>query len=191
MFNIMKKVLIIVDYQKDFYDPKGALYVKDGEKLLPKIVKIASLCDRVIYTKDWHPYNHCSFEENGGIWPIHCVEHTEGASIPLELMKYTPKFDVWRKGIYYNTEEYGAFAPTYDADNYEILQYIRDYQDKEFIVCGIAGDYCVLETLKNLLKLVPNSQVEVFTNGIVSIDGGAKLNQFILQENLKVYHYDD
>lgn len=191
MFNVMKKILIVVDYQKDFYDPKGALYVKDGEKLLPKIAKIASLCDRVIYTKDCHPYNHCSFNENGGIWPIHCVEHTEGASIPLELIKCNSKFDIWRKGIYYNAEEYGAFAPTYDANNYEVLQYIRDYQDKEFIICGIAGDYCVLETLKNLLKLVPNSQIKVFIDGIVSIDGGDKLNQFIAQEKLNIYSYDN
>ena len=191
MFNVMKKILIVVDYQKDFYDPKGALYVKDGEKLLPKIAKIASLCDKVIYTEDWHPYNHCSFSENGGIWPVHCVAHTEGASIPLELIKCNSEFVIWRKGAYYNTEEYGAFAPTYDANNHEVLQYIKDYQDKEFIICGIAGDYCVLETLKNLLKLVPKSQVKVFINGIVSIDGGDKLNQFIAQEKLNIYSYDN
>ena len=36
----MENILIIVDYQKDFYDPNGSLYVKGGEKLLPNILKI-------------------------------------------------------------------------------------------------------------------------------------------------------
>ena len=187
----MKKILIIVDYQKDFCDPSGALFVDGGDQILPNIVSIIPDCDRVIYTKDWHPYNHCSFKENGGIWPIHCVKHTEGASIPLELIKHTPKFDVWYKGFYYNTEEYGAFNSTYDADNYEILKDIDDYHNKEFIICGIAGDYCVLETIKNLLKRVPKEHISIYTDGIVSIDKGIKLNQFISQEHLKIYNHDN
>ena len=31
------RTLVIVDLQKDFYDPSGALYVKGGEKTVEKI----------------------------------------------------------------------------------------------------------------------------------------------------------
>lgn len=191
MFSIMKKVLIVVDYQKDFYDPKGALYVKDGEKLINNISKLISQCDEVIYTMDYHPYDHCSFKENGGIWPIHCVSNTEGASLPIELIKLNPNYQIWYKGFNKDKEEYGAFADNPVIRNYRLYNEIKHTNNCEYIVCGIAGDYCVLETLKNLLKLVPKSQIKVFTSGIVSIDGGDKLNQFIAQEKLNIYSYDN
>ena len=31
------RTLVIVDLQKDFYDPSGALYVKGGEKVVEEI----------------------------------------------------------------------------------------------------------------------------------------------------------
>ena len=38
-------------------------------------------------TADYHPYEHSSFKVNDGIWPVHCVQHTHGASI------YQPVFE--------------------------------------------------------------------------------------------------
>ncbi|ACN52839.1 pyrazinamidase/nicotinamidase (plasmid) [Borreliella valaisiana VS116] len=37
----------------------------------------------ILATKDWHCKNHISFlsNENGGIWPIHCVKNTWGIKI--------------------------------------------------------------------------------------------------------------
>ena len=83
-------------------------------------------------------------------------------------------------------EEYGAFGELAVGNELLIKQRIQD-NDSIFVVCGIAGDYCVLETIKNLLKLVPKEQVFVFLDGIVSIDGGEKLNDFIQEHNLKIY----
>lgn len=60
-----KKALIVVDYQNDFVDPKGALYVPGAEKLYEKIVALIDEFhqngDLVTATKDFHPNNHCSF----------------------------------------------------------------------------------------------------------------------------------
>ena len=33
----------------------------------------------VAATRDWHPADHGSFQEQGGIWPVHCVQGTRGA----------------------------------------------------------------------------------------------------------------
>lgn len=38
-------------------------------------------CDYVMVTKDYHPSNHCSFKENGGQWPTHCVVGTAGCCV--------------------------------------------------------------------------------------------------------------
>jgi pyrazinamidase/nicotinamidase len=50
------------------------------------------------------------------------------------------------------------------------------------VICGVAGDYCVLETLRNLLN--GGLSVDVFASGIASIDGGTKLNNFVREQNL-------
>ena len=37
--------------------------------------------DLVVATRDWHPPDHGSFTEQGGIWPVHCVQDTDGAEL--------------------------------------------------------------------------------------------------------------
>ena len=76
-----KKVLVVVDVQRDFFDPAGALYVGGSEVLPEKIAEMAAGYDGVIFTLDWHPANHCSFAAQGGIWPSHCVAYTQGAGL--------------------------------------------------------------------------------------------------------------
>ena len=33
----------------------------------------------VVATRDYHPATHCSFEGNGGSFPAHCVQGSEGS----------------------------------------------------------------------------------------------------------------
>ena len=51
--------------------------------------------------------------------------------------------------------------------------------------CGIAGDYCVLETIKDGLMEFPNTEFHVLKECVASIDGGDTLNKFI-DENERV-----
>jgi nicotinamidase-related amidase len=194
-----KKILVVVDYQYDFFNPDGALYVNGAEKLYDKIMNIIPNFDHVIFTQDWHPFDHCSFTNNGGIWPVHCVAGTIGAGIPVEFMKLAKSFSCCTKGEDESKEEYGAFSNARSLAiecDYD-FEYIDFYNDefidksfsgvKEIVVCGIAGDYCVLETLKNIIKHIGANKVSVYLDGIVSIDGGEKLNNFIKENNIKTY----
>ena len=70
--------LIVVDVQKDFCSG-GALAVHDAEAIVPVINRLLPHFDCVVYTRDWHPPYHASFETEGGPWPIHCVQGTRGA----------------------------------------------------------------------------------------------------------------
>ena len=51
--------LIVVDVQNDFADPRGALYVRGGEEVLPvanaEIARARAAGALVVYTQDWHP----------------------------------------------------------------------------------------------------------------------------------------
>lgn len=193
-----KNILVVVDYQYDFFNPNGALYVNGGEKLQEKIANVIPNFDYVIFTKDSHSLNHCSFKENGGIWPVHCVWNSIGEGIPVELFKAAKDYGVAAKGNIYAEEEYGAFsddmeffcniAIAIDAEGIcgkPSKAYCDDVD--EIVVCGIAGDWCVLETLKNIIKHIGANKVKVYLDGIVSIDGGEKLNNFIKENNINMY----
>lgn len=193
-----KNILVVVDYQYDFFNPNGALYVNGGEKLQEKILKIIPNFDYVIFTKDSHSLSHCSFKENGGIWPAHCVWNSIGEGIPVELLKAAKDYGIVPKGCNDDEEEYGAFSD--DMEFFYTIEFavdteglcnkpFRAYCDDvdEIVVCGIAGDYCVLETLKNIIKHIGTNKVKVYLDGVVSIDGGEKLNNFINENNIKTY----
>ena len=78
-------ILLAVDLQKDFID--GTLTVPGAAGVLPAINAVKNQFDRVYFTLDWHPVNHCSFKAQGGPWPVHCVHHTAGASIPDHMLE--------------------------------------------------------------------------------------------------------
>lgn len=205
--NKPKKSLIIVDVQYDFCNPEGALYVKDSEKVIPAIIDYATKnkadINQIIFTRDWHTKKDESFKKNGGTWPVHCVQGTTGADIDntlyTELLKLRIPVVVVNKGTVFDHEEYGAFEHCgtfhhlYPNDkpivgncffaNFDSSSGCRIPND-DIVVCGIAGDYCVKETIKNLLKHW-KFNVEVLLDGIASIDGGTALMELIDEKNLK------
>jgi len=78
-------VLVVVDVQNDVL-PGGSLAVPGGDEIVPVIKRYIELFHSnglpVYATRDWHPKNHCLFEEQGVIWPVHCVAGTTGSRFP-------------------------------------------------------------------------------------------------------------
>lgn len=191
----MKKILLIVDPQNDFIT--GTLAVKGAKE---KMMKLADYIisgahpqyDYICVTMDSHPEDHCSFKENGGIWPKHCVIYTNGWNIPEYLDDSLMHFSNWsgKSVIYYHKgteadqEEYSIFD---SEDGYTLSEQITDLtkEDDVYIdICGIAGDYCVLETLKGLRKIIGDRYIQVLTQYTASIDGGKKLMNYIKDNNI-------
>ena len=177
-----KNVLVVVDVQRDFFDPAGALYVGGSEVLPEKIAEMAAGYDGVIFTLDWHPANHCSFAAQGGIWPSHCVAYTQGAGLSncfSEILR-SGKAQLYLKGCEAGKEQYGAFE---SFEGYETVKaWLEGAQSVD--VCGIAGDYCVKESTANILKVVPAGKVSILCGCVRSIDGGAALDAFIAENGL-------
>lgn len=172
----MKKVLVVVDCQYDFCSEDGTLYVPGAEIAVENIANFikSNEFDKIWFTIDWHCKNHPSFVEFGGQWPHHCIQHSSGAAIMDILLDvcYDENIDYWTKGEW--NEEYAAFN---DIDPFSIFN-----DDTEVIVCGVAGDYCVKETIKNLLPCNP----KIYLDGIASIDDGTIINDFIKENKLIV-----
>ncbi len=187
--------LVVVDCQYDFCNPAGTLYVEGAETAVNHILDFINTHDElseVIFTVDWHQAKDASFTSQGGPWPPHCIAFAKGSQIDDRLVQACLDreipYRVIRKGEVIETEEYGAF------------QHIEKLPDGSFrlstmtdevtcaghrmVICGVAGDYCVLETLRNLLN--GGLVVEVFARGIVSIDDGSKLDGFVRERNLSL-----
>lgn len=149
-----KKVLVVVDVQNDFCT--GQLSVPDYINIVSPIRDLIEYGGMdIIYTKDSHPVDHCSFKENGGSWPSHCIVETYGSDVLHEL--FNPNYRVVLKGEDKNKEEYGA-----------TIDQLDEYDD--IYVVGITYEYCVAETALNLRKDYPDKRITVIDDCVAAID---------------------
>jgi nicotinamidase/pyrazinamidase len=164
--------LVVIDVQNDFADPKGSLHVPDGDKIVPLVnAEIAAAHEAgapVYYTQDWHPPSTPHFEKDGGIWPVHCVEDTWGAEFHPELMVDGPIVRTGDDG----RDGYSGFSAR-DPRSGELSvtpldSMLKAMERERLIVCGLASDYCVLETVLDAVRL--GYRVEVREGGIRAVD---------------------
>lgn len=141
----MAEALVIVDFQNDF-TPGGALAVAEGDRIAERLNELAAdpRFELVIATRDWHPEDHGSFVEQGGTWPVHCVQDTEGAELNAALDR--SRLDiVLDKGQDPGTEGYSGF------DGTQLEQLLRERGIERLTVVGLATDYCVKHTALDAL----------------------------------------
>jgi nicotinamidase/pyrazinamidase len=149
-FKIGKRdALIIVDVQNDFC-PGGALPVPEGDQVIPalndyiKIFKKANT--KVFATRDWHPANHISFKAQGGPWPPHCIQDTEGARFHPDLRLPRGTIIV-SKAMDPNKDAYSGFSGT------ELAKTLQKEGVTRVFVGGLATDYCVKNTVLEAREL--------------------------------------
>jgi nicotinamidase/pyrazinamidase len=144
-----KDALIVVDLQNDFC-PGGALAVPEGDKIVPVlnayIERFSNSKSIIVATRDWHPENHISFAEQGGIWPKHCVQNTKGAEFHPDLRLPSDSIIV-SKATEPDKEAYSGF----DGTNLEKL--LKGKGVTRLFVGGLATDYCVRATVLDALRL--------------------------------------
>jgi len=143
-----KDAWIIVDVQKDFC-PGGALAVPQGDEVVPILNRYIELFFThgapVVATRDWHPENHSSFKDFGGVWPPHCIRGTDGASFHSDLA--LPKNAlIVSKATEPESEAYSGF----DGTNLE--KTLKGQGITRGFVGGLATDYCVEATGLDALR---------------------------------------
>lgn len=146
----MKNALIIVDVQRDFCEG-GVLPAQNTASLIfPLNAAIAwSIQQGIIcvFTRDWHPTNHCSFQSQGGPWPAHCIQGTQGAEFAsgLQFPKPALVIDIEKESDKANMS-YSAF------ENTTLEVELRAQHITDVAACGIATDYCVKATVLDALR---------------------------------------
>jgi len=139
--------LLIIDVQNDFL-PGGSLAVPDGDAIIVPLNSVIARFQEaglpIFATRDWHPANHCSFLENGGTWPVHCVRGTAGAAFAPTLALPSDTVII-SKDVQTETNSYSGFAET------SLQEQLRSQRIVRLFVGGLATDYCVLNTVKDAL----------------------------------------
>ena len=153
-----KKALIIVDMQNDFCEG-GSLAVSGSQEVIEKINALRGKFSDVFLTKDWHPANHCSFQANNPdtklfqqivlkdtgvaqvMWPVHCIQGTEGAQLHKDLQVIEESDVIVNKGMLDRTDSYSGFGTAPEVT--ELRDLLEERGIKKVYCVGLAYDYCV------------------------------------------------
>lgn len=164
--------LVVVDVQNDFAHPDGSLFVAAAPRIMDAVndaVEAArSAGSLVVRTQDWHPPSTPHFAKDGGIWPVHCVADSWGAAFHDDLRADGP---VVRKGTD-GEDGYSGFTvrdPESGGEQAtELDGLLRAGGIRRVVVCGLATDYCVVETALDAVRL--GYETSLVADAIGSVD---------------------
>ena len=167
-----RTALCVTDVQNDFADPKGSLYVAEGEMVVAvanrEIERALAADALVVYTQDWHPESTPHFQKDGGIWPVHCVQGRWGAEFHSDLRVHG---EVVRKGTG-GEDGYSGFSVrdprTGELEATALEGILRHRGVERLVVIGLATDYCVKETALDGVRL--GFETTVLLEGVRAVD---------------------
>ena len=150
-----KEALIIIDMINDFVHPKGILYVKGSEKIIPfikkKIKEFRNEKFPIIYAVD----SHLESDKEFSLFPKHAVRGTWGAKIVEEL---APS----KEDIVFTKRKYPAFFET------GLDVYLREMDVKDITIVGVVTHICVFYTA--IFGSLLGYNVTVLRKGIYDFD---------------------
>lgn len=149
----MAKALLVTDVQNDFC-PGGALAVPGGDEIIPALNRYIEIFLAkglpVIFCRDWHPCTTTHFREQGGDWPVHCVENSAGAEFNPKLNLVSGGIIV-SKGTDAKADGYSAFEAK-DEQERNLSCLLAEMGVKELFVAGLATDFCIKHTVLDGLR---------------------------------------
>ncbi len=182
-----------VDVQADFMFPNGKLYVFGAEKIIPNVNRLLDVVRQgrvfLISEIDAHSVDDAEMQQ----WPLHCLKGTPGAEIIPEARALNCLAIPNQAGFVLpeDIEKYQQVVlekntlDVFDNPNTEPLLWRLQGMsppafgpDVEFIIFGIATDYCVRCTAEGLLRR--RRRIAIVKDAIEAID--RRNGQEILQE---------
>ena len=145
----MRKILIVIDMQKDFID--GALGTPEAVEILPNVrAKIRRYAPEDIFvTKDTHQADYLTSQEGRNLPVEHCIKGTEGWEIPADLAVLLKGASVYEK-------------PTFGSMKLaEDLKAIAEKEEIEIELAGLCTDICVVSNALLLKAAMPEVPIKV------------------------------
>lgn len=142
----MKKLLIVVDMQRDFVD--GSLGTQEAQAIVPlvkeRILKAGEEGWEVLFTRDTHPADYLQTQEGRNLPVEHCIQGTEGWEIVDELSGFV--------GRVIDKPAFGSL---------ELMEYVAEGGYGEVELVGLCTDICVVSNALLIKAAAPELQVKV------------------------------
>ena len=145
----MKKVLIVVDMQRDFVD--GALGTAEAQAIVAGVVnKIDSFDGDVIVTYDTHTEDYMLTSEGKNLPVPHCIKGTDGWELDSAVQSVVDK----KRATVFEKPTFGSTA---------LAEYVKDnYGDDVSIeLVGLCTDICVVSNALLLKATLPEAVISV------------------------------
>ena len=172
----MKRLLVVVDYQKDFVD--GALGFEGAIDIENRIVDLVDYFERhgdfIAFTLDTHDKDYLNTTEGKNLPIEHCIKGTDGWKLMERLEDYAKKYPKFEK------HTFGSL----DLGNY--IRGISNLIDEVYLV-GLVSNICVISNaIIAKSALDKNGKVFVIKNAVGSNDAKMQQKAFEILENLHI-----
>ena len=155
----MRKVLIVVDMQKDFVD--GALGFDGAADIIPGIIarikEYEANGDEVVYTLDTHFENYMETQEGKNLPVPHCIKGSEGWALCGELQDLLSDRKAFEK-LTFGSVELAKYLESVSKDISTIE------------VCGLVSNICVLSNAVIAKAAAPEAEIIVDSKLTASFD---------------------
>lgn len=145
--------LLVEDVQNDFCSG-GSLAVPEGDEVVPVLNRYIELFLKkglpVYASRDWHPERSSHFSVYGGVWPVHCVQGSEGARFHPDL-KLPDDVVIISKGMDPAEDGFSSFAATCEKGR-SFAESLAERGVSHIFIGGLATDYCVKYTVLEALQ---------------------------------------
>ncbi len=147
----MKKLVVVVDMQKDFVD--GALGTKEAQAIVPAMVDYLAALDSetdVVFTRDTHQSNYMETQEGQKLPVPHCIEGTDGWQIIDELAEATDKAI-----RFFNKPTFGSV---------ELAEFVETEGYDDITLIGVCTGICVLSNAITIKAHLPEAKITVLSD---------------------------
>lgn len=154
----MKKLLVVVDYQKDFVD--GSLGFSGAELLdAPIAAKIAAYHaagDDVVFTFDTHTPDYLSTQEGRKLPAVHCVRGSEGWALYGETARAA------------HEDDRRFEKPTFPS--LALGEWLKGQDYSQIELVGLVSNICVLSNAVIAKAALPEAEIVVDAACTASFD---------------------
>lgn len=143
----MKKVLVVVDMQKDFID--GALGTKEAAAIVDNVAEAVRTFDgEVIFTRDTHHDDYMETQEGRNLPVPHCIKGTDGWQLDRKLQVLRPD-----SAKIFDKPTFGSVA---------LAEYLKaDGEIESVTLVGLCTDICVISNALVLKAYMPETEIRV------------------------------
>ncbi len=145
----MRKLLVVVDMQKDFVD--GALGTKEAVAIVPAVLEKIKEYDikNVFVTRDTHQPDYMDTQEGANLPVEHCIEGTPGWELDKKVAEAV-------EGAHFvNKPTFGSVALA------RMISDISEKEDIEIELIGLCTDICVVSNALMLKAFMPEVKISV------------------------------